>query len=106
MRFISGGLLSPCYLTYARLVVYSSQHPRRRMRFHGDGLRHRSVGGERVCVIQGQIHLPAEPGHAGEPRASGPPAHPEPERLLSQRLEEQQQPALLLQGSLSQHLHR
>lgn len=71
------------------------------MCFHGDRLRNRSVGGNGVCVIQGEIHLPPEPGHVCEPRARGPSAHPEPQRLLSQRLEEQQQPALLLQGSYS-----
>lgn len=85
-------------LTYASPCIYFSQRPRR-LRFHGDGLRNRSVGGEGVCVIEGEIHLPPEPGHVSEPGAPGPSAHPEPQRLLSQRLEEQQQPALLLQGS-------
>lgn len=69
------------------------------MCFHGDGLRNRPVGGEGVCVIEGEIHLPEEPGHIAEPCAPRPSAHPESERLLPQRLEEQQQPALLLQGS-------
>lgn len=68
------------------------------LRLHGDRLCNRSVGGEGVCVIQGEIHLPAEPGHISEPRAPGASADPEPHRLLSQCLEEQRQPAPLLQG--------
>lgn len=63
------------------------------------------MGGEGVRIDEGEIHLPPEPGHIPEPRAPGPSAHPEPERLLPQRLEEQQQPALLLQGSWSERFH-
>ena len=91
-------------LTYIdpSIFIYFSQRPRR-MRFHGDGLRNRSVGGEGVCVIKGEIHLPSEPRHVSEPRAPRPAAHPQPQRRLSQRLEEQQQPALLLQGVSQGH---
>lgn len=80
---------SPC--------VFSSQDSER-LRCHGNRHRHRSVGGEGVCVCKGEIHLPSEPGHVSKPGAPSPSADPQPERLLPQRLEEQQQPALLLQG--------
>lgn len=90
--------LSLSLLTYVSPYVYFSQC-RPRLRFHGNGLRNRSVGGEGMCVIQGEIHLPTEPGHVSEPRAPRPSAHPESQWLVSQRLEEQQQPALLLQGA-------
>lgn len=86
-------------LTYISPCIYFSQRPRR-LCFHGDRLCNRSVGGEGVCIIEGKIHLPSEPGN--EPRAPGPSAHPEPQRLLSHWLEDQQQPALLLQGSSQQ----
>lgn len=56
-------------------------------------------------IIEGKIYLPPEPGHVFEPGAPRPSAHSEPQRLLSQRLEEQQQPALLLQGSSSTVSH-
>lgn len=94
-------------LTYVSPSIYFSQRPRR-LRCHGDRLRNGFVGGEGVCVIEGQIHLPPEPGHISEPRTPGPSAHSEPQRLLPQRLEEQQRPALLLQGSpktVSHHQH-
>lgn len=99
IHFISSASFSA--RTYNLPRIYFSQHPWR-LRLHGDGHRNRSVGGEGVCVIEGEIHLPQEPGRISEPRASRPSAHPESERLVSQRLEEQQQPALLLQGSCPQ----
>lgn len=81
------------------LVCFSHSRQRWRLRLHGDGLRHRPVGGEGVRLIQSQVHLPAEAERRrAKPRAAGAAAHPQPQRLLSQRLEEQQQPALLLQG--------
>lgn len=83
------------------LVRFSHSH-RRRLRLHGDGLCHRPVGGEGVRLVQGQVHLPAEAERRpSEPRAAGTAgaaAHPQPQWLLPQRMEEQQQPALLLQG--------
>lgn len=100
-RFISAASLSFCPLTYVSPCIYFSQRPRR-LCLHSDRLHNRSVGGEGVRVDEGEIHLPPEPGHVPEPRAPRPSAHPEPEWLLPQRLEEQQQPALLLQGSWSE----
>lgn len=96
-RFISAASLSFRPLTDVSPCVYFSPRPQR-LCLHSDGLHNGSVGGEGVRVDQGEIHLPPEPGRIPEPRAAGPSAHPEPERLLPQRLEEQQQPALLLQG--------
>lgn len=98
--FISQPLFSLFFpLTYILSCIYFSQSPWR-LCFHGYRLRNRFVGSKGVCIIEGKIHLQAEPGHLSEPRAPCPPADPEPQWLLSQRLEEQQQPALLLQGYL------
>lgn len=57
------------------------------------------MGGEELQHFQGQVHLPAEPGHASEPRAAQRLPYTQPHWDLPAGMERRPQAAALLQGT-------
>lgn len=62
----------------------------------GHGQCHGTVGGEELHIIPGSLHLPTEPGHAGDARAAWAGPYTQPHRLLSPGLGLRPQTSTLL----------